>query len=196
MDELEERAGFWLTASAQISDSVEVTIVVPTFEAEATLGRALQSVLDQTLRNFEVIVVDDASTDNSWSLICKFISMDSRIRAIRNKENCGKSVGMNRAIALARGRWLALLDADDWYDAARLSALIREGERSQAQMVTDNQYLYDSIADLIVGTAWKPSPATWQLTFDSFLEASNPFASFNLGMLKPVIRTDFLRLLR
>ncbi len=169
------------------------TIVVPTYCAEATLGRALRSALDQTLRDIEIIVVDDASTDGSWGLINAIVTEDSRIVAMRNDRNCGKPVGMNRAIALARGRWLAVLDADDWYHPERLARLIAIGERRHVDLVADNQFFFDAQADRLVGTAWRTAESHWPLSFDHFLYGSNAYATFNLGMLKPVIRTDFIR---
>jgi succinoglycan biosynthesis protein ExoO len=189
---LEERPGFWLTPYVIPNRPIRVTVVVPTFCAEATLERALRSVLSQSMREIEIIVVDDASTDGSWNLIEALALEDSRLRGMRNKQNCGKPVGMNRAIALARGRWLAILDADDWYHPERLAALTAIAERWQADMVADNQYFFDAVANRIVGTAWKPTKAEWSLTFDGFLEGSTAYATFNLGMLKPIIRTDFI----
>jgi succinoglycan biosynthesis protein ExoO len=190
---LAEHPGFWITPCRVPREPVHATIVVPTFAAETTLGRALHSALAQTMREIEIIVVDDASTDGSWELIHGLASEDSRLRAIRNKKNCGKSVSMNRAIAHARGRWLAVLDADDWYHTERLSALIDMGERWRADMVADNQFLFDAMANRIVGTGWTPTAREWELSFDGFLQGSNAYATFNLGMLKPVIRTDFIR---
>jgi succinoglycan biosynthesis protein ExoO len=189
---LEEQPGFWLTPYTVPNVPIQATIVVPTFSAEATLERALRSVLNQTMREIEIIVVDDASADGSWNLIQAMALEDPRVRGIRNKDNCGKPVGMNRAIALARGRWLAILDADDWYHPERLSALIAIGERWQVDMVADNQYFFDAVANKIVGTAWKPTKAEWALSFDGFLEGSTAYATFNLGMLKPIIRTEFI----
>jgi succinoglycan biosynthesis protein ExoO len=190
---LEERPDFWLASWHSGSQPVRATVVVPTFNAEATLGRALRSALGQTMRSIEIIAVDDASTDGSWALIRALAAGDPRLRAIRNKTNRGKSVGMNRAIAHASGRWLAVLDADHWYHADRLSALIGIGERRQVEMVADNQVFFDATANRIVGTAWTPAMTDWELTFDAFLEASDAYARFNMGMLKPVMRTDFIR---
>ncbi len=169
------------------------TIVVPTFEAQATLTRALRSALAQTAVDFEVIVIDDASTDGSWGLIKSIALEDRRICPLRNATNRGKSYGMNRAIAAARGRWLAVLDADDWYRPERLAALIDTAERWDADMVADNQFLFDAVAAQTAGTAWPSSESEWALSFEAYLEGSNAFETFNLGMLKPIIRTDFLK---
>jgi len=76
--------------------NVLATIVVPSFEARPTLTRALRSALAQTVSDFEIIVIDDASTDGSWGLIKSLASGDARIRPIRNATNRGKSYGMNR----------------------------------------------------------------------------------------------------
>jgi succinoglycan biosynthesis protein ExoO len=181
-------------SSAPVPEStLDATVVVPTFEAQATLMRALRSALTQSMPNLEVIVVDDASTDGSWNVIELMAFQDARVRPVRNTTNQGKSFGMNKAIAMARGRWLAVLDADDWYHPERLAALIGIGERWGADMVADNQFLFDAIANQTVGTAWSPSEGEWELSFEGFLDGSNAFESFNLGMLKPIIRTDFLQ---
>ena len=190
--EMCERSDYWISADPP-APPVRATVVIPTYGAAETLQRAMQSALDQTLRDIEVIVVDDASPDNSWDLIAELMRADPRIRAVRNKTNRGKSVSMNRAVSVARGRWLAVLDADDWYHPERLGALIAEGERRRVEMVADNQFFYDAQADQLVGTAWPAGNGAWKLTFDDFLLGSNAYDNFNLGMLKPVLRTDFMR---
>ena len=118
---------------------------------------------------------------------------DTRVRAIKHKENRGKSVAMNRAIACARGRWLAVLDADDWYHVDRMARLVAVAERWQVDMIADNQYFYDAAADQVVGPAWPTSSTNWALIFDDFLTGADAYETFNLGMLKPILRTDFVR---
>jgi succinoglycan biosynthesis protein ExoO len=191
--EMQDEVDFWISPSSPTSEPIRATVIIPTYSAETTLLRALRSALDQTMRNIEVIVVDDASTDSSWDIITKQASEDSRIRAIRNKRNCGKPIGMNRAIALARGQWLAVLDADDWYHPDRLAALVALAESRQVDMAADNQLFYDATAAKIVGTAWPAGETDWRLSFDDFLIGSNAYRTFNLGMLKPVLRMEFIR---
>jgi succinoglycan biosynthesis protein ExoO len=190
---LEEDADCWMSVSEPSETPPDATIVIPTYNAADTLARALDCALGQSLRNIEVIIVDDASKDGSWEVILAALAQDRRLRVIRNKRNCGKPVGMNRAIAAARGRWLAVLDADDWYLPDRMEALLSIGERRQVDMVSDNQRFYDASADRVVGSAWPEGDGDWPLSFDGFLAGSNAYESFNLGMLKPVIRMDFIR---
>ena len=194
---MQEDAECWFSA-CRTPPGVDIaaTVIIPNYSAESTLLRAVQSVLTQSMSDLEVIVIDDASTDRSWELILDMLPHDERIRAVRHKTNSGKPIAMNRGISLARGRWLAVLDADDWYHSDRLAALIELGERHRADMVSDNQFLYDASAARVVGTAWPERVAAWPLDFDDFLRGSNAYDSFNLGMLKPVIRTDFMRRVR
>jgi len=191
--EMQEEADFWISPCGPSSEPIRATIVVPTYSAEGTLSRALRSALDQSMRNIEVIVVDDASTDSSWDLISALLRADPRLRAIRNKRNCGKPIGMNRAIALARGDWLAVLDADDWYHVDRIAALVALGEARQADMAADNQIFFDATVGEVVGYAWPQGKTDWALSFDDFLIGSNAYRTFNLGMLKPVLRSEFVR---
>ena len=116
---------------------------------------------------------------------------------MRNDKNCGKPVGMNRAIALARGRWLAVLDADDWYHPERLARLIAIGERRHVMTWWRTiEFFFDAQADRLVGTAWRTAESHWPLSFDHFLYGSNALrrlCSISGHAGKPVIRTDFIR---
>lgn len=189
---LQEMPDFWISPD-RCGAAPRATVVIPCFCAEATLLRAVQSALTQTLRDIEVIVVDDMSSDGSWQLITSLLPRDRRIRALRNKQNGGKSVGMNRAIGVAHGRWIAVLDADDWYDQNRLSVLIAAAESRAVDMIADNQMFYDVGAQQLIGTAWPSAATDWPLTLDDFLAGSHAYETFNLGMLKPVVRTGFIR---
>jgi len=166
---LQDEVDFWLSPCRQLPSAVtQVTVVIPTFNAETTLLRAVRSALDQTMREIEVIIVDDASSDSTWDLVTDIFLQDRRVRVLRHKKNTGKPIAMNRAIAIARGQWLAVLDADDWYHPDRLNALIGVAKQWQVDMVADNQFFYDAPANSVVGTAWParssepmwPAPST------------------------------------
>ena len=88
-----------------------VSVIMPAYNGEKYIGRAIQSVLHQTYKNFELIIVDDKSTDNTLGEI-KRIS-DSRIKLIKNKKNHGIAYSTNLAIASSNGKYIALLDDDD-----------------------------------------------------------------------------------
>lgn len=95
-------------------DNLWVTVVIPAHNAATTIGRALQSAVNQTYEQVEVIVVDDASTDGTIEVVANFAGHDDRVRVLRRKHNSG-GVGAPRnwGIAQAAGRWITFLDADD-----------------------------------------------------------------------------------
>ncbi|MFA4826726.1 MAG: glycosyltransferase family A protein [Candidatus Shapirobacteria bacterium] len=90
-----------------------LTVYMPVFNAGKYIPQAIDSILNQSYSNFEFIIVDDASTDNSWKIIQKYALLDKRIRTYQNKLNLGVSLTSNIAISYARGRYLARIDADD-----------------------------------------------------------------------------------
>lgn len=100
-----------------------VSIVVPAHNAEVTLARALDCLLDQEIVDWEAIIVDDASMDRTPSIIAGYVEHDARFRTLRS---CAYSAAgaRNSGISTARGRWLMFLDADDWVDASFLAKML------------------------------------------------------------------------
>lgn len=88
-----------------------VSVVIAVYNYEQYVGETLVSILDQTLADFECIIVDDASTDKTAEVIRSF--RDPRIRYLRNERNLGQTASLNRGIGVARGRYVARIDADD-----------------------------------------------------------------------------------
>ncbi|HEY1931241.1 MAG TPA: glycosyltransferase family 2 protein [Acetobacteraceae bacterium] len=170
-----------------------VSVVIPVFNSAGTLRRAVVSVLGQTLRDLELLIVDDGSRDASLSLARRFADADDRIRVIALPHNRGKPHAMNVAIAEARGAWIAVLDADDWYAPDRLATMAAAGESHGVPLVADNQRFYDAAADSFVRTAFPPRTGDRELSRASFIAGSNPYEDFNFGMLKPIVHADFIR---
>lgn len=90
-----------------------VSVVLPVYNAALYLSEAIQSILNQTYSNFELIIIDDASTDNSWIIITQFAQQDKRIRTFRNERNLKLSKTLNLGIEHASGIYIARMDADD-----------------------------------------------------------------------------------
>jgi succinoglycan biosynthesis protein ExoO len=107
-----------------------VSVVIPAYNAEKTIRNAVQSVLEQTMADLEVIVVDDASTDGTTRVV-EGIG-DPRIRLVKSPSNCRCSAARNLGLKHALGSWVTFLDADDEFVADRLESLLgvalREGE--------------------------------------------------------------------
>lgn len=101
-----------------------VTIYMPTFNRVEILKRAVDSVLKQTYANFELIVVDDCSTDNTIEYLEDISEKDSRIRFYQNEKNSGACVSRNKAIEEAKGEYITGLDDDDYFLPRRIESFI------------------------------------------------------------------------
>nr|WP_156315082.1 trifunctional glycosyltransferase/class I SAM-dependent methyltransferase/polysaccharide deacetylase [Mesorhizobium japonicum] len=100
-----------------------VSIVVPAHNAEATLARALDCLLDQEIVDWEAVIVDDASTDRTPAIIAGYVEHDARFRTLRSSTSSAAGA-RNSGISTARGHWLMFLDADDWVDASFLAKML------------------------------------------------------------------------
>src|SRR5690606_15080945 len=97
-----------------------ISIITPVYNSEKFLEAAILSVQNQTYSNWELILVDDASTDNSESIAREFFTEDSRIIYEKLPVNGGPAVSRNRAIELAKGQYIAFLDSDDFWAPDKL----------------------------------------------------------------------------
>ena len=100
-----------------MTERIKVSVVVPIYNAEGFLRECLDSLVNQTLRDIEIICVDDGSTDRSGLILSHYRQEDRRITLIR-QENSGSGAARNRGIRSARGEYIAFLDADDFYPEA------------------------------------------------------------------------------
>jgi len=115
-----------------------ISVVIPTYNRAGLLKKAVDSVLGQTFRDFELIVVDDGSDDGKGDLLAAY---GGRLCALR-QENRGHSAARNRGIAAARGEWIAFLDSDDWWDARKLTIQLGEMERNPDYPVSHTQEVW------------------------------------------------------
>lgn len=103
-----------------VTDGPLVSILMPAWNAQETVGYAIRSILSQTWRNLELLVVDDASDDGTWQILRQFAESDPRVRIFRNAVNVGPYVSKNIAVSQAKGDWITGHDADDWAHPERI----------------------------------------------------------------------------
>ena len=115
-------------------ESEKISIVIPAYNCEKTIGRCLTSALEQTYPDKEIIVVDDGSSDQTPKILDEFQSRHAEIRVI-HKQNEGVAAARNDGMRAASGIWLVTLDADDYIDADMLSTMHASAERAQADLV-------------------------------------------------------------
>lgn len=97
-----------------------ISVVMPTFNRRQFIREAVDSILGQTYGNVEVVIMDDGSTDGTKGLIDEVYGRDSRVRYF-SQQNCGQAVARNKALALARGNYIAFLDSDDVWEPEKLA---------------------------------------------------------------------------
>lgn len=91
----------------------KISIIIPVYNAEKYLYDCLDSLINQTLKNTEIICIDDGSTDNSYEILCEYAAKDNRF-IILQQENKGAGAARNKGMEIAKGEFLAFLDADDF----------------------------------------------------------------------------------
>ncbi|NLZ45348.1 MAG: glycosyltransferase family 2 protein, partial [Clostridiales bacterium] len=101
-----------------------VSIVTPLYNCETIISATIDSVIDQTYPNWELIIVDDVSTDNSVEVVEEYIKKDNRIKLIKLPVNGGAAVARNKGVENAKGRFIAFLDSDDLWKETKLEKQI------------------------------------------------------------------------
>ena len=122
-----------------IENPVKISIIIPVFNAESTLKRCLDSIQSQTFSEFEILLIDDGSTDLSGNLCDSYAQQDSRIRVF-HKKNGGVSSARQCGITQAKGDYTIHVDPDDWVDPSMLEELYQKGIEDNADMVISDFY--------------------------------------------------------
>lgn len=97
-----------------------VSIITPNWNCADLIDKTIKSVLAQSYQNWELLIQDDCSTDNSEAVVAPFAEADPRIKFVRNDKNSGAAVTRNNALRRAQGKWIAFLDSDDLWEPAKL----------------------------------------------------------------------------
>ena len=127
---------------------IMVSVVVPVYNAEKTIRRCIESILNQEYTELELIAADDGSTDSSGAILDEYAQKDGRVRVL-HKKNTGVSDTRNQAIALAQGKYLQFLDSDDWITSDATKLLVRTAEENNCDLVISDFYR-------VVGTRVSP----------------------------------------
>lgn len=118
-----------------MTDSILISVIIPVYNTERFLRQCLRSVLRQSHRNLEVIVVNDAGPDRSLEILKEFEQKDSRLLLLENPENIGLSRSRFRGMEHASGKYIAHVDSDDWLPKNALEKLVVRAEQDDADVV-------------------------------------------------------------
>lgn len=170
----------------------DVSFIIAAYNAEETLGRAIDSALGQGGVSMEVIVVDDCSTDRTRDIAEAYT--DPRVRLVALPRNGGPAAARNAGFDVATGRWISILDSDDALRPDRLARMIARAERSEAQIAVDNldvvrensEQYYTMFPDEML--ARLP-----EITLADFIASNVIFRSeHNFGYMKPIFERAFI----
>ncbi len=112
-----------------------ISVIMPAYNAERTIAESVRSVIAQTYENWELIVVNDASEDDTESIIREFERQDHRIKSIKNAKNAGVSETRHRGVEQAEGKWIAFLDSDDIWLEDKLEKQISLQRKTDAKLL-------------------------------------------------------------
>lgn len=118
---------------------IKVSIIVPIYNVEKYINKCLDSLTNQTLKEIEIICINDGSTDNSLKLLENYKNKDSRIVLI-NQKNSGQSAARNKGVEIAKGEYIGFVDSDDWIDSNFFERLYESAKRTDSDIATAGIY--------------------------------------------------------
>jgi teichuronic acid biosynthesis glycosyltransferase TuaG len=126
-----------------------ISIITPCYNSEQYIRQAIESVLAQTYQNWEMIIVDDCSTDRGFQIALEYAEKYSRIRVYRQEQNGGAAIARNKAIMESRGKYVAFLDSDDLWLPEKLEKQLRFMQENKSDFsFTEYEHIIDNGGEL------------------------------------------------
>ena len=163
-----------------------ISVIMPAYNAEKTIRQAIDSVLSQTYRDLELIVINDCAKDATKEIIEEYMAQDDRVRMIDNKVNSGVSVSRNKGIADAKGEYIAFLDSDDMWREDKLE--------KQLKVMKDNNAVLSYTASAFIDQDGNPynyvMEAEEKTTLDTLLRKNL------ISCSSAMVKTDVMKKIR
>lgn len=180
-----------------MSSGPQVTVMMPAYNREDLIGRAIDSVLMQTLRDWELVIVDDGSTDATLDIARRYAARDPRIKVFQNPRNMGIAHTRNHALAQATGRFITPLDSDDWYRPERLELMLAAAEMYHTDLLADDLLLvrdgdtdhWATLSEVCGEVLHAPMHVDMRALL---VRLGFENAGITLGLTKPFVRRQFL----
>lgn len=159
---------------SEMSESPKVSVVMPVYNTAPYLRQCLDSVVNQTLEDIEIICVDDGSTDDSLAILEEYAAADPRVRVLQ-QQNQYAGVARNNGMAQARGKYLMFWDSDDYFDVTALEKMYNQCEADQADICVcgGKRFFEDSQRELITNTYLKMSRIPEKVPFNRHTNPDN-----------------------
>ena len=134
------------------NDSIDVSIIIPAYNSDKYIEKCLNTARKQTLKNIEIICIDDASTDKTLEIINNHVRFDKRVCVFTNTTNLGPGASRNIGIKHARGKYITFLDADDWLDENTLECVLKKSEENNLDLLLFKLINMNNITKLLYKT--------------------------------------------
>lgn len=118
----------------------KISVIIPCYNTEKYIDKCINSIVNQTYKNLEIILVDDQSTDNTWSILNDYSKKHKNITAIQNDKNSGAGYSRNKALKLAKYDLISFIDSDDYIDSNYYESMIKAMEKDKSDVVVCDIY--------------------------------------------------------
>jgi glycosyltransferase involved in cell wall biosynthesis len=192
MRRLRSRQGSVTTPQGGLMD---FSVIIPAYNVSSMIGRAIRSAAAQTLPPFEILVIDDCSTDHTVEVVKALGREIPSLRLLSTPANGGPSAARNAGLREAKADWIALLDADDAWKPGRLERLSEVASATSADFVADNLVMWDPVAQAQFKPTYfeLPEPRKQITLLDMFRADDNfNFSKASFTLMKPIFRRKFL----
>jgi glycosyltransferase involved in cell wall biosynthesis len=178
---------------SQSMKQVKISVIIPVFNVELYLRQCLDSVINQSLQEIEILCINDGSTDHSLSILKEYATKDDRIRVI-DKENEGQGVARNIAIKQATGEYLGFVDSDDWIEANMFQALYTSAKTFDSDVTLCEYQHFDQDTGIISQADWHKLPIDVKFDGKTFCweEINEVGFLINSGPWNKIYRKDFV----
>lgn len=164
----------------------KISVIIPVYNVEKYLPRCLDSVINQTYRNLEIICVNDCSTDNSLDVIKEYEKKDERIKLIIRKQNGGLSAARNTGLNNATGEYLYFLDSDDWIDLDYIEQMLKIANKENTDIIQNL-----NIEEIFENGSAKKYPL--QINKTGFIDSVIALNKTPVMAVMHLFRTDFIK---
>lgn len=181
-----------IACKASRSSLPAVSVIIAAYGASLDLPGCVQTLQRQEMEDWEALIIDDASTDDTFDVATSLAAMDSRVTVYRLKMNGGPSAARNLGLLMAVGKWVAVLDADDRLDPSRFALLLAQGNAAGCDLIFDNMAALhgDGSCGAPYWPNWTDRSVSIGLT--EMLRGCAGGGVAHYGVLKPFVRRSFI----
>lgn len=171
----------------------KVSIIIPVYNTQVYLKDCLESIINQSFKDIEIICINDGSTDGSLGILKEYANMDNRILII-NKENGGQALARNIGLQSSQGKYIVFVDSDDWVDLDMVEKLYNYAEQLKCDLVFCEIALFNEKNNFFYQYEWCKIPKRAKILNNPFhwLNVYNDFYNFFTGPFGKIYRKDLL----